>query len=117
MGAIVKSGTAPIAGVPSPGEKPKTKGLTYAPAPASDFGRGTRQLAAGMNLNVFTTGRGTPYGLAAVPVIDVATRSEPARRWHDLKDIDAGSRRRRHGQHRRPGPGALPLHARRGQRQ
>jgi altronate dehydratase len=31
-----------------------------------------------MNLHVFTTGRGTPYGLAEVPVIKVATRSELA---------------------------------------
>jgi galactarate dehydratase len=44
-----------------------------------------------MNLHVFTTGRGTPYGLAAVPVIKVATRSDLARRWHDLMDINAGT--------------------------
>jgi galactarate dehydratase len=43
-----------------------------------------------MNLHVFTTGRGTPYGLAACPVVKVATRSELARRWHDLMDLDAG---------------------------
>jgi galactarate dehydratase len=43
-----------------------------------------------MNLHVFTTGRGTPYGLAAVPVIKVATRSDLARRWHDLMDVDTG---------------------------
>jgi len=91
MGSIVKSGTAPITGVLSPGEKLKTKGLTYAATPASDFICGTLQLAAGMNLHVFTTGRGTPYGLAAVPVIKVATRSDLARRWHDLMDINAGT--------------------------
>ena len=90
MGSIVKSGTAPISNVLSPGEKLKAKGLTYAATPASDFICGTLQLAAGMNLHVFTTGRGTPYGLAAVPVIKVATRSELARRWHDLMDINAG---------------------------
>jgi galactarate dehydratase len=39
---------------------------------------------------VFTTGRGTPYGLAEVPVIKVATRSDLARRWHDLMDLNAG---------------------------
>ncbi|MNU30658.1 D-galactarate dehydratase [compost metagenome] len=43
-----------------------------------------------MNLHIFTTGRGTPYGLAQVPVIKVATRSSLARRWHDLMDVDAG---------------------------
>jgi galactarate dehydratase len=91
MGSIVKSGSAPITGVLAPGEKLKQKGLTYAATPASDFICGTLQLAAGMNLHVFTTGRGTPYGLAAVPVIKVATRSDLARRWHDLMDINAGT--------------------------
>jgi len=90
MGSIIKSGTSPISGVLAPGEKLKQKGLTYAATPASDFICGTLQLAAGMNLHVFTTGRGTPYGLAAVPVIKVATRSDLARRWHDLMDINAG---------------------------
>ena len=90
MGSIIKSGTAPIMGVLSPGEKVRQKGLIYAATPASDFICGTLQLAAGINLHVFTTGRGTPYGLAEVPVIKVATRSDLARRWHDLMDLDAG---------------------------
>ncbi|WP_287804787.1 galactarate dehydratase [Diaphorobacter sp.] len=90
MGSIVKSGSAPIAGVVAPGEKATQKGLLYAATPASDFICGTLQLAAGMNLHVFTTGRGTPYGLAQVPVIKVATRSDLARRWHDLMDVNAG---------------------------
>ncbi|CAD5373981.1 (D)-galactarate dehydrogenase [Rubrivivax sp. A210] len=91
MGSIVKSGTVPISNVLAPGEKLHSKGLTYAATPASDFICGTLQLAAGMNLHVFTTGRGTPYGLAAVPVIKVATRSDLARRWHDLMDVNAGT--------------------------
>ena len=37
-----------------------------------------------------STGRGTPYGLAACPVVKVATRLDLARRWHDLMDINAG---------------------------
>ena len=91
MGSIVKSGGAPIAGCLAPGEKLKQKGLIFAATPASDFICGTLQVAAGMNLHVFTTGRGTPYGLAMVPVIKVATRSELAHRWHDLMDINAGT--------------------------
>ena len=94
MGSIVKSGSAPISGVLSPGqslrERGITRGLVYAATPASDFVCGTLQLAAGMNLHVFTTGRGTPYGLAQVPVIKVATRTDLARRWHDLMDVNAG---------------------------
>ena len=92
MGSIVKSGSAPIAHVLSPGEKLKRhqKGLVFAATPASDFICGTLQLAAGMNLHVFTTGRGTPYGLAECPVIKVATRTDLAKRWHDLIDVNAG---------------------------
>jgi galactarate dehydratase len=90
MGSIVKSGTGPIHGVIAPGEKVKQKGLIFAATPASDFICGTLQLAAGMNLHVFTTGRGTPYGLAECPVIKVATRNDLARRWHDLMDVNAG---------------------------
>ena len=95
MGSIIKSGTAPISGVLSPGESLRDRGiksgLVYAATPASDFICGTLQVAAGINLHVFTTGRGTPYGLAEVPVIKVATRSDLARRWHDLMDVNAGS--------------------------
>ncbi|MGH8779964.1 galactarate dehydratase [Paraburkholderia sp.] len=91
MGSIIKSGNAPISGVLSPGEKVRQKGLIYAATPASDFICGTLQLAAGISLHVFTTGRGTPYSLAEVPVIKVATRSDLARRWHDLMDVDAGT--------------------------
>jgi galactarate dehydratase len=90
MGSIVKSGSGPISGVLAPGEKLHQKGLIYAATPASDFICGTLQVAAGMNLHIFTTGRGTPYGLAPVPVIKVATRNDLARRWHDLMDVNAG---------------------------
>jgi galactarate dehydratase len=95
MGSIVKSGSVPISGVLSPGQRLRSEGITsglvYAATPASDFICGTLQLAAGMNLHVFTTGRGTPYGLAECPVIKVATRSDLARRWHDLMDVNAGT--------------------------
>jgi galactarate dehydratase len=92
MGSIIKSGSSAIASVLSPGDKLKAdqKGLVFAATPASDFICGTLQLAAGMNVHVFTTGRGTPYGLAECPVIKVATRTDLARRWHDLMDMNAG---------------------------
>jgi galactarate dehydratase len=90
LGSIAKSGTAAISGVLAPGELATTKGLLFAATPASDFVCGTLQLASGMTLQVFTTGRGTPYGLAAAPVLKVSTRTELATRWHDLIDFDAG---------------------------
>lgn len=91
MGSVIKSGTSPISGVLSPGERVRDKGLIFAATPASDFICGTLQLASGMTLHVFTTGRGTPYGLAAAPVIKVSTRSDLSERWHDLIDVDAGT--------------------------
>lgn len=90
MGSIAKSGNSAISGVVPPGERVRGRGLQYCATPASDFVCGTLQLAAGMNLHIFTTGRGTPYGLAMVPVIKVATRTQLAERWPDLIDVDAG---------------------------
>jgi galactarate dehydratase len=90
LGSIVKSGKSPIMGVLAPGERARQKGLIFAATPASDFICGTLQLASGITLQVFTTGRGTPYGLAAAPVVKVSTRTELAERWHDLIDFDAG---------------------------
>jgi galactarate dehydratase len=90
LGSIAKSGTSPLAGVSGPGERVTTKGLIFAATPASDFICGTLQLAASMNMHIFTTGRGTPYGLAMAPVIKVASRTELADRWPDLIDVDAG---------------------------
>lgn len=90
LGSTAKAGTSAIAGVFGPGERVTKKGLIFAATPASDFICGTLQLAASMNMHVFTTGRGTPYGLAMAPVIKVASRSALANRWRDLIDIDAG---------------------------
>jgi galactarate dehydratase len=91
LGSIAKAGTSAIAGVTGPGERVTTKGLIFAATPASDFICGTLQMAAAMNMHIFTTGRGTPYGLAMVPVIKVASRTSLAQRWSDLIDLDAGS--------------------------
>lgn len=90
LGSVIKSGNSPIVDVIGPGERLRRKGLTFAATPASDFICGTLQLAAGMNLQVFTTGRGTPYGLAMVPVLKVSTNSALGKRWHDIIDLDAG---------------------------
>jgi galactarate dehydratase len=90
LGSVAKSGISPIAGVASPGQRVPSSGLIFAATPASDFICGTLQLASGMNVHVFTTGEGTPYGLALAPVIKVSSRTALAERWPDLIDIDAG---------------------------
>lgn len=43
-----------------------------------------------MGAQCFTTGRGTPYGLAMVPVLKVCSRSEVKENWPDLIDVNAG---------------------------
>lgn len=90
MGSIAKSGNAPIVEVLSPAERPGKKGLIYAATPASDIVCGPCQLASGITLQVFMTGRGTPYGLAAAPVIKVCSRNEMKEMWPDLIDVNAG---------------------------
>lgn len=90
LGSIAKSGSSAIAGVLAPGERVRQRGLIYAATPASDFICGTLQLASGMHVQVFTTGRGTPYGLAMAPVIKVSTRNALTEQWPDLIDVNAG---------------------------
>ncbi|WP_124065568.1 galactarate dehydratase [Clostridium sp. E02] len=90
LGSIAKSGTSPIVEVLSPAERSSKHGLIYAATPASDIVCGPCQLASGITLQVFMTGRGTPYGLAAAPVIKVCSRNEMKQMWGDLIDVNAG---------------------------
>ena len=89
LGSVAKAGSTAIRAVASHGEKVTAKGLVFAATPASDFICGTQQLAS-MNLHVFTTGEGSPYGLSLVPVIKISSRTALAEKWPDLIDIDAG---------------------------
>lgn len=89
LGSVAKSGTTAIRAVAAQGEKVTAKGLVFAATPASDFVCGTQQLAS-MNLHIFTTGEGTPYGLAMAPVVKVSSRTALAEKWPDLIDVDAG---------------------------
>jgi galactarate dehydratase len=89
LGSVAKAGTTALRAVATHGEKVTAKGLVFAATPASDFICGTLQLAS-MNLHVFTTGEGSPYGLALVPVVKVSSRTALAEKWPDLIDLDAG---------------------------
>ena len=90
LGSIAKSGNAPISEVIGPGERPCKSGLIYAATPASDIVCGPMQLTSGITVQVFMTGRGTPYGLAAAPVIKVSSAGKIAQKWSDIIDVDAG---------------------------
>jgi galactarate dehydratase len=89
LGSVAKAGTTALRAVATHGEKVTSKGLVFAATPASDFICGTLQLAS-MNLHVFTTGEGSPYGLALAPVVKVSSRTALAEKWPDLIDLDAG---------------------------
>lgn len=89
LGSVAKAGSTALRAVATHGEKVTSKGLVFAATPASDFICGTQQLAS-MNLHVFTTGEGSPYGLSLVPVVKVSSRTALAEKWSDLIDIDAG---------------------------
>ena len=89
LGSVAKAGTSALRAVASHGEKVTAKGLVFAATPAGDFMCGTLQLAS-MNMHVFTTGEGSPYGLALVPVVKVSSRTTLAEKWPDLIDLDAG---------------------------
>ena len=89
LGSVAKAGSTALRAVASHGEKVTSKGLVFAATPAGDFVCGTLQLAS-MNLHVFTTGEGSPYGLALVPVVKVSSRTALAEKWPDLIDLDAG---------------------------
>ncbi len=90
LGSIAKAGTAPIVDIIAPGQRVRCPGLSYLSGPASDFICGTLQLAAGANVHVFTTGRGTPYSIDGFPVLKVSTSTPLYEKWFDIIDFDAG---------------------------
>lgn len=90
MGSITKSGTSEIVDVISAGEKITKKGLTFAATPASDFVCGTEQLASGIIMQLFSSGRGTTYNLRQIPVLKVSSNSVLANKWKDIIDVDCG---------------------------
>lgn len=90
LGAVAKSGTAPLSGVYKFGEKIETKGFVFMDSPGFDPCSVTGQIASGANLIVFTTGRGSVSGYMPTPCIKVATNSEMYARMSDDMDINCG---------------------------
>ncbi len=91
MGSIAKSGHSPISEVIGPGETPSCSGMVFAATPASDIVCGPSQLASGIVMQLFSTGRGTVYGLHEIPVYKICTQHSMNAQWPDLFDLDAGS--------------------------
>ncbi len=91
LGAAKKAGNAQFTGVLDYADQPTTPGLYFMDTPGHDIEQLTAFAAAGVNITVFTTGRGTPTGSAVMPTIKVATNTEMAEALADLIDMNSGT--------------------------
>lgn len=89
LGAVQKSGRAPLVDVLRYGERVRHAGLNLLEAPGNDAVSSTALAAAGATIILFTTGRGTPLGFP-VPTVKIASNSGLAERKKNWIDFDAG---------------------------
>ena len=89
LGCIQKGGKSVITDVLEYGEHCKKQGLNLLTGPGNDIVSTTNLTAAGANIILFTTGRGTPLG-ASVPTIKVSSNSRLAKRKNNWIDFNAG---------------------------
>jgi len=89
LGCTQKSGKSVVCGVMEYGERIKNNGLNLLSAPGNDLVASTALAAAGCQLVLFTTGRGTPFG-TFVPTMKVSTNSGLAQRKPTWIDFNAG---------------------------
>jgi altronate hydrolase len=71
------------------GDRLRTKGLTLISGPGNDLVSSTALTAAGAQMILFTTGRGTPFG-APAPTLKIASNTDLAARKPRWIDFDAG---------------------------
>lgn len=90
LGSMKKSGNAPFSGVFRYGESPNGRGLFLLDSPGHDGEVSTGEVAAGAQIIIFPTGRGTPTGFPGVPVIKVTGNSRTYAKMKENIDINAG---------------------------
>lgn len=89
LGCTQKSGSAPVRGVLQYGEQVRTPGLNLLSAPGNDLVAATALAAAGAQIVLFTTGRGTPFA-SPVPTVKISTNSGLAGKKANWIDFNAG---------------------------
>lgn len=89
LGCTQKSGKSPVFGVMEYGERISHHGLNLLSAPGNDLVASTALAAAGCQMVLFTTGRGTPFG-TFVPTMKISTNSGLAQRKPTWIDFNAG---------------------------
>ena len=88
LGCIHKAGSAPVQGVLGYGEIPAGSGLYIMDTPGMDVESMVGLAAGGVQVMVFTTGRGTPTGNPIMPVIKATANRRTAERMADNIDLD-----------------------------
>jgi altronate dehydratase large subunit len=88
LGCIYKAGTGPLEEVISYASHPTKKGLVYMDTPAHDIEQLTGMVAGGVQIVLFTTGRGTPLGSPIAPVIKITGNRNTYLKMKDNMDID-----------------------------
>ena len=89
LGCTQKSGSSLVKGVLAYGERVQNKGLNLLSAPGNDLVASTACAAAGAQIILFTTGRGTPFA-SPVPTVKIATNSRLADKKSNWIDFNAG---------------------------
>lgn len=89
LGCTQKSGKSNVYGVLEYGERIHNHGLNLLSAPGNDLVASTALGAAGCQMVLFTTGRGTPFG-TFVPTMKISTNSRLAARKPAWIDFNAG---------------------------
>ena len=89
LGCTQKSGSSLVKGVLAYGERVSDKGLNLLSAPGNDLVASTACAAAGAQMVLFTTGRGTPFA-SPVPTVKIATNSRLAGNKSNWIDFNAG---------------------------
>ena len=89
LGCLQKGGTTPVMDVLPYGGRIVRPGLTFIAGPGNDIVSVTLLAAAGAQLILFSTGRGTPLG-GPVPTLKISSNTPLAERKPHWIDFDAG---------------------------